>query len=241
MELHKKSKIKLALLGHGIISEPIFKELRDNFVITTPQKADSYIIVNYGKIIKQKEIERLKYPPINIHGSLLPKYRGSTPVQTAIKNNDSLTGFSIIQIDRKVDHGPILFSRKVKITKTDTTDDLLKKLGLSVARIITDILTRYFNNQITAKQQRDKSATYTQKNDKPIVLDFQESRQKIYNYYRAYYKEPGLFIKLEDDSLIKIIKANNLNHFTPILVQKPGKKIINYNNFLNGYRNHPPF
>ena len=241
MDKANLSKIKLALLGHGDFATPSFEILKKHFKIVKQNEADCLIVANYGKILTAIELKKPKFGAINLHGSLLPKYRGASPVQTSIANGDKITGVSIIKMDTLVDHGAILAAKQINIDQDDTTPELLKKLGSIAANLILKVVVDYLTGKLNLIVQNASLATYCQKIDRSIILDYKDNQQKIYNYYRAYSKEPGLFIKLEDGSLLKIINAKITDKFVPILVQKPGKKIVSYLNFLNGYRNKPPF
>lgn len=236
MAHQEKSKNKIALLGHGIFTSATFKVISENFNVVARQDADCYVVANYGKILSKDELNNLKFGAINLHGSILPKYRGSSPVQTAIINNESRTGLTIIKMDEKIDHGPILKIIETKILSDDTTQDILSKLDALASRVIVDILNRIFTRNIKPIAQDHKNATYTNKITNPIIIPINANSNIIYLNYRAYSYEPGLFIKLQDNNLLKIIHAKYTNTFVPLIVQRPGKKPVSYNEFLNGYR-----
>lgn len=233
-------KIKIALLGHGNFAKPSFDIIKKKYKIVDQLEADCIIVANYGKILSPQEINRPKFGVINLHGSLLPKYRGPCPVQSTIANGDQQTGITIIKIDEKVDHGPILVQKKIKITNTDTTESLLVKLGCLCAENILLTLKKYFTGHLKLEEQDHSLATFTSKQDK-IIMDPSDN-PKLLNIVRAYAKEPGVFIKLKNNQLIKIISAKKSNNkFIPDLVQIPGKKILKYSDFINGYKYHPPW
>lgn len=243
MAKQNPTNIKLCLLGHSSFAEPSFAILKKKFKIVEQKDADCLVVANYGKILSKDELSKPKFGVINIHGSILPKYRGSSPVQTAIANGDKSTGITLIKMDEQVDHGPILAKVKMSIDGADTTELLLQKMGQKSAEIILPTLIKYINFSLKPIIQKHKNATYTKKITKDdATLAPSVNQRKIYNYYRAYHKEPGLFIKIDSRNEIKIISAELIDDkFVPLIVQKTGKKPMSYNEFLNGWRDRAPF
>jgi methionyl-tRNA formyltransferase len=235
--------IKLALLGHGPFAQPTFDRLKETYEITDIYEAQCLIVANYGHILSPEQLEKPEFGAINLHGSLLPKYRGATPIQTAIANGDHSTGVTIIKIDNQVDHGPILASEKLDIDSDDTTESIKTKLGIAASKLVFDLLPQYFSGHLELIEQNHQEATYTKKiSPTDTTLDMNEDNQKIYNFYRAYSQKPGFFINLSDNVTIKIIKAKFENsHFIPQIVQRLGKQEMSYKDFLNGYRLKLPF
>ncbi len=235
--------IKLALLGHGSFAQPSFDLLKTKYQIVPEPEADCLIVANYGKILKQNQIDKCQFGAINIHGSWLPQYRGSTPIQTAIASGDNTTGITIIKMDNLVDHGDILAQIKVEIEPHETTEELRAKMGKMVAPLFLETLEKYLTHKLKLKPQDHTQATFTQKASvNTTTLKYDSPPQQLYNYYRAYKDEPGFFVELSDKSKLKIIQANYKNDcFVPEMVQKPGKKIVSYRDFLLGFRHNPPF
>src|SRR3989344_7395702 len=120
------------------------------------------IIAAYGKIIPKELIDIFPHGLLNIHPSLLPKYRGPSPIQTTILNGDTETGVTIIQIDEKMDHGPIIVSEKLKVISEKVTyqklHDALAELG---AQLLIEILPKWIASEIIPTPQDDAKATYT--------------------------------------------------------------------------------
>lgn len=235
--------IKLALLGHGSFAQPAFDELKKKYEIVEPQDADCLIVANYGHILTQTELNKPKFGAINLHGSILPNYRGSSPIQTAIANGDTKTGVTIIKMDDKVDHGPILGFSETEIEPTDTTESLRAKLGRVAEPLLLSLLEEYFSDKLILAEQDEESATHTHKlSMETTTFTADISAEKLYNYYRAYHEKPGLYINLEGDQIIKIIQASYENgSFKPEIVQRLGKNPLPYSDFLLGYRFPAPF
>jgi len=116
-------------------------------------KPDVGILASYGKILPKEILKIPKHGILNIHPSLLPKYRGSSPVQTAILNGDKETGVTIFKMDEKVDQGPILAQFKMEVRPDDTAKSLYERLFEAGARVLTTILPAYLKAQLTSVNQ----------------------------------------------------------------------------------------
>ena len=238
----QKSDYKLALLGHGDLAFLIFTSLERSFTVVDTADADCIIVANYGKILSKDEISRPKFGAVNIHPSLLPKYRGPTPVQTAIENGDVESGYTIYKLDDKIDHGEILFQGKMLIGEDETTDQFFSNVAKLCSEILPSILIKYFTGNIVPTKQDDTHATFTNKIKDRIIIDKIEDNIKVYNLIRAYGKEPGVFVNIDGNSKLKIITANFVNaKIVPTLVQREGGKQMSLQEFLKGYYGNLPF
>lgn len=168
---------------------------------------DLIIMVSYGQIIPGEIIDLPKYGAINIHPSLLPKYRGSSPIQTAILNQDKQTGVTIMLVDKKMDHGPILKTKKIEI-KNKNYPELHNELANLGAQLLLDILPDYISGHIKAEVQNDDKATYTKilkREDGKI--DWSKKSDKIEAQIRAFHPWPGTWCYFGENKKIKIIAA----------------------------------
>lgn len=195
------------------------------------------IVVAYGKILPEKIINLPKLGTINIHYSLLPKYRGASPLEAAILNGDKETGVSIQQMTFKLDSGPIIVEKEIPIEKEDTKETLRIKLIKLGADTLCQILPKITTKEIKPKIQNEEDATYCTKIKKEDgLLDINKDTEKNYNKYRAFTGWPGtyFFIKKNDKKIrIKIMKAKHEdNKFIIEKVVPEGKKEINYKDFL---------
>jgi len=196
-------------------------------------KSPVAVLADFGLIIPKEILNVFPKGIINIHPSLLPKYRGPTPVQTAILTGDKITGVTIIKLDDKIDHGPLLRQEKEKILDTDTADILYKRLFEKGANLLPKILTEYLNGSLKLQTQNHKEATFTKaltRQDGFIDL----SKLKIENLklkISAYYPWPGVWTKWKMKNgkwkILKFLPNNKL--------QVEGKKPVSYKDFLNGY------
>lgn len=125
--------------------------------------ADIFIVAAYGKILPQWLLDMPSQGVVGVHPSLLPKYRGATPMQTAILNGETKTGTTIFLLDEKMDHGPILAQAAISISSDDTYESLTNKLALLSGRLLKETLIKYTDNKIHPQPQNHRQATYTYK------------------------------------------------------------------------------
>lgn len=228
---------KIALLGHGPLAQPSFAQIQKHYNVKPQDQADLLIVANYGRILKKDEIEKPKYGAINIHPSLLPIYRGPSPVQAAILHADKVSGVTFIKMDEHVDHGPILKQYRLTIEDSDYTKDVIKRSGDLAALYIVELIKDYVGKNIKMISQVDAKATFTRKLISEDGLLNLNNATESYNKIRALSEDPGAFVRLEDGSRLKIITAKLINNkLIPVLVQKEGKNEMGYKQFLNGYR-----
>lgn len=178
-----------------------------------------FVIIDYGKIIPQKLLDVPKMGAINVHPSPLPKYRGSSPLQTAILNGDKETAFSIMLIDAEVDHGPILAQKKVDIRDNETYGELYKRLSELYPDFLSQTLKKYLSGEIKPIAQDDSKATFTKflkRNDG--LIDWYKPAEEIERMVRAYNPWPGTHFVFNGKNIkIHKAKAEHINY--------PDKKI----------------
>ena len=156
--------------------------------------ADVMVVVAYGRIIPSSIISLFHYGVVNVHASLLPKYRGASPIQSAILGGDQKTGITIMQIDEKMDHGPIITQRiENRLSPLSATanqlHDELSQLG---AHALVDVLADYTQGKMNAQPQDHTQATYCQKLTKESGrIDWSKSAVEIERMTRAYTPWPG--------------------------------------------------
>ena len=195
------------------------------------------VVAAYGKIIPQSVIDVFPFGIINVHPSLLPKYRGPTPVQAAIMSGDSQTGVSIMKIDSQMDHGPILTQETVSIGPTEKFEELNARLWALGSRMLTTSLPDYVSGKITPLEQDHSSATFCKliTRDDGKVDIHQDPRAVIYNKLRAFGEWPGVWF-LHKGKRVKILDAAFENDQLSILKLQPeGKRPMTFKDFINGY------
>lgn len=198
-------------------------------------KPELIVVAAYGQILSKDILEIPKYGCLNVHPSLLPKYRGATPVQSAILNGDTETGVSIILMDEKIDHGPILAQRKTAIGPRETADQLLNRLAVLGAELLTETIPDWTKKKINPLPQNENAATYTKvlaKKDGEI--DWQKKPEELDRQIRALNPWPGTYT-IYKNKRIKILRARLENGRLIIeFIQPEGKKSMAFEDFLRG-------
>ena len=239
----------------------VFKphKLNDDYSKLKELNPDLILTFAYGQILSLDVLKLSKYKPLNIHASLLPIYRGASPIQTAIKNGDKKTGISIIEMVKEMDKGDIFYQKEIEIDIKDNYSSLSKKIAIESASIIPDFLNNYFSNKIKPIKQDDNKATYCHYIDKEdYILSCDEDINSFINHVRYLAFNPGAYIITEKGNIkiydvdyysseIKKEKGtlfiDNKNVLLQLkngivkinILQFPSKKIINSKDFINGF------
>lgn len=149
--------------------------------------ADIFVTASFGQILSQEIIDIPKYGIINVHGSLLPKYRGASPIQTAILNGDKTTGVTIMKTDAGVDTGDILLQKEFEIDEEDNTETLMNKCANIGAELLLEALALVESGNAKFVKQDENLATKTKMLKKEnAVINFCDSAENIKNKIRAY-------------------------------------------------------
>lgn len=227
------SPVKIWALQNNI---PIFQpeKIDENFIEKIEQlNFDLSIVVAYGKILSERLINLPRSGTLNIHYSLLPKYRGASPVESALLNGDLITGVSIQKMVYKLDSGPVVDSSSIEISLEDNRQSLRDKLIEIGGNLLIKILPDYLENKLNLIEQDDSQATFChkiKKEDGEINIDGNDSEN--YNKYRAFFGWPGVFFFKEINgkkTRFKITKARYENNkFIIEKVIPEGKKEIDY-------------
>jgi methionyl-tRNA formyltransferase len=214
------------------------------------------IVVAYGKILPTKFLNLQNIMFINVHASLLPKWRGAAPIQRAIMNCDSETGITIMKVEPKLDTGPILMKSKIKISKEINHEELSIKMSKLGAKLILEALEVIENGKAKYIPQNDKDATYAKKIEKvESKINWNLEARVIVAKINALYPNPGSWFELKG-TRIKVIKAVEVkakgipgeiinkdfiiacshNAVQILELKKEGKQIISVADFLRGNR-----
>ena len=252
----ENNKVKIVFLGTGEFGTTILQGLVKNtykpFLVHDLKKVkklkpDLIIIASYGKIIPKKVLEIPKYGCLNIHPSLLPKYRGPSPIQTTILNGNKETGVTIMLIDEKIDHGPILAQQKWEIPNSRITyPELSQKLAQLGVKLLIQTIPKWIKGEIKTKPQDESKATYTKilkREDGKI--NWSKPDQEIEKQIRAFNPWPGTFtfIKHKSKALrIKVLEAEISKENKLIIkkLQPEGKKPMTLEEFKRGYHGFNP-
>lgn len=156
--------------------------------------ADVFVVVSYGKILPKDLIDLPQHKTLNIHFSLLPKYRGAAPVQHALMAGETKIGTSIFVLDELLDHGPVVTTLEEDVHEDDTTPVLLERLAVKSANLLVDVLPDYLSGKLQSRPQDHDGATKApslSKEDGKIEWD--RKALEIYNQWRALLPWPGVW------------------------------------------------
>ncbi len=236
-----------------------FEKVSDHVSELIALAPDVLITAAYGQLLKQSVLEAAPFGVLNVHASLLPKYRGSSPIQSAILAGDTVTGVTIMKTDIGMDTGDILSVRRVPIAATDTSDSLSRKLAELGAALLTETLPLYAAGKIKPRKQAAEEATHCKKITKADGrIDWNRSAREIACRIRAYNPWPIAYSYLDGQPL-KIYEAEECaaqgvpgtlhvsgdtltvvcgdNGLRLLRVQLPGKKVLAATEFVRGRKN----
>lgn len=212
------------------------EKITENFV-NELEETNLNIVVAYGKILPEILIKKPELGTINIHYSLLPKWRGASPLESTFLNGDEETGVSIQQMEYKLDSGPIIREEKIQIGINDTKEEIRDTLINLGANVLCKILPEIRDKKTNPKLQDESLATFCKKIKKEDgEIDINGNAKENWNKYRAYFGWPGVFFfinKNEKRLRIKIKWASYQNNsFVVKRVVPEGKKEMSYDEFL---------
>lgn len=190
---------------------------------------DFFVVEDYGLILPEKLLTVPRYAPLNIHHSLLPKYRGPSPAPSAILAGEKISGVTVIHMNKRMDAGDIYAQTNYTLSESDTTDSLLTILNQLGAELAVSTINDILQKNALRKPQDENEATYThflKKSDGRIDMNNPPDPEKLDRMIRAYYPWPTVWTKL-DGKIIKFYPERKL--------QMEGKNIISLKEFLNGY------
>lgn len=216
------------------------------------RKPDLFVVVSYGLIIPSEILMIPKKGSLNVHPSLLPKYRGASPIQAAILAGETGTGVTIMLMDEKMDHGPILTQEKVALDPAETTAAAMAKLAQAGGELLIRTIPRYLEGKLTPRPQDHTQATFTKlikKEDGKV--NWQENNAQIERMVRAYNPWPGVWTTIGEmaeqldrelknqrhkNLRLKILRTHVENGTISLdLVQVEGKNPIGFADFTKGY------
>lgn len=202
------SPVKKFALSHGL---PVLQPatLKDDVVQRTLREldADVLVVAAYGLLLPQAVLDIARFGAVNIHASLLPRWRGAAPIQRAILAGDRLTGICIMKMDAGLDTGPVLKEERLDIGDADTAGSLLDKLSSMGARLIVEALDAIETHGVTAVPQSSEGATYARKLEKAEAqISWDKSGEEIWRQIRAFDPAPGATTTFKGESL-KLFRA----------------------------------
>lgn len=256
--------VKRLALEHNIpvLQPPKLKNNKEAIELLEGLNADLFIVVAYGHILPPEVLRIPRYGSINIHGSLLPKYRGASPIEEALQSGDTETGLTFIQMENRLDAGPVLHVERIEIAPEDTALTLREKMSIRAAQILPAVLRDILEEVAIPIPQDESHATYCHKiSKKDGLIDVTTmTAEEIKNRIRAYTPWPSCFLSLGDKRLKllevsvdpkspkarpgEIVELENgrigigtkKGIIIPLQVQLEGKKPMTIQEFLRGNR-----
>lgn len=253
------SPVKELALKHNI---PIFQpeSIKEDNELIMNISCDFIVTAAYGQFIPNKILKHPLYKTLNVHGSLLPKYRGGAPIQRAIMDGDKVLGVSIMETVLKMDSGNIYTQNEVLLNDDDTTSSMMEKLALIGSNSLVTVINNIVSDNIESIPQDEALATYSPNIEKSEeIIDFNKDATIIHNQIRALYDNP--IARFNHNSVIykvyrsKVIENDNdieagtiisndkeliikcgVNAISILKIQSPGKNVLDIEDFLNGKR-----
>jgi methionyl-tRNA formyltransferase len=241
LEYNEKNQEKINIFQPEKIDDKFIKEISE-------QNPELFVVAAYSKIIPQNVLDIAKFGAIGVHPSLLPKYRGTSPIQSVLLNGEDETGVTIYKIDEKIDHGEIILKEKYKISEEDDYESLVYKLGNIGGQLAVKTINEFEKVIKEMRQQDESQATFTKKfktedgyvtpeDLKEAMNGNIEIAKKILNKIRGLNREPGVWtiandlsnkhISIKDGERVKILKAKIINEKLALIqIQREGQKPI---------------
>ncbi|WP_147819070.1 methionyl-tRNA formyltransferase [Salidesulfovibrio onnuriiensis] len=198
----RPSPVKVVALENGIgVFQPVnFKDQKDVDELAA-LGPDVLVVAAYGLILPQSVLDIPKYMPLNVHASLLPKYRGAAPIQRCIQDGEFVTGISIMKMEAGLDTGPVMVMRALRIAHNDHAGQIHDELALLGGQCIVEALSRLRTGSYELKPQDDSLASYAKKLSKQEgEIDWNRPAEQIHNQIRAMYPWPGAYFQWTNET-----------------------------------------
>ena len=199
----KYTPVKECALSHGIeVFQPQRIRAAESVEYLRKYQADVFVVEAFGQIVSQEILDMPKYCCVNIHTSLLPKYRGAAPIQPAILNGDVITGVTTMRMDAGVDTGDIIMQQEVIIRVGETTGTLFDRLAKAGAKLVVKTLAALEDGTATFTKQDEELVTHTSKITKEMgSIDWTKNAEEIERLIRGMDPWPSAYTKLDDKNL----------------------------------------
>lgn len=221
----KASEVKEYALSKNIeVEQPL--KLRNNEEVISMLKElapDFIVVVAYGKILPEEILNIPKYGCVNVHGSLLPQYRGAAPIQWSIINGDKKTGITTMYMDKGMDTGDMLLKEEVDILDDDDLESMFSKLALVGAELLIKTLDKIVDGSITRTKQSEEGTLAPQITREMTKLDFNKTSLELVNFIRGIGKSMGTYMLDENDNKYKVYSAKI---YEENLDGKPGEVVL---------------
>ena len=243
---------------------PVFQpvRIRKEYEFVKELNPDIILTIAYGQIVPQGLLDIPRFGCLNLHGSLLPKYRGAAPIQYALINNEKVSGMTLMEMIDKMDAGKMYAKQEVIIDENDNSTSLFEKMGDAACELVINALPQYLNGELVGEEQDENLVSFCptiKPEQERINLDL--GVNEINGWIRGLSDAPGAYLYL-DEQKIKIYKATVINNLIQGVIgeivkadknglvlqckngqlsilelQKEGKKRMDYKSFINGNQN----
>lgn len=213
--------VKECAIKHNIpVFQPVKIKEQEAVEILRRQEADIFIVAAFGQILSEELLNLPKYGAVNIHASLLPKYRGAAPIQWVILDGEAETGVTIMQMDKGLDTGDMLLKTVVPIDKEETGETLHDKLAVAGSKLIVEALTAIEAGTIEPEKQKDEESCYARMLTKSLgQINWQEDAEKIERLIRGLNSWPSAYTKCGNKTL-KIWKGQVISEQDEQVLEK---------------------
>ena len=243
---------------------PVFQpeKIRLDYAFVDEIKPDLVITMAYGQIVPQGFLDKIPMGCLNLHGSLLPKYRGASPVQSVLINNEKVTGVTLMEMVKAMDAGRMYAKKAISIEEDDNATSLFNKVKIAAKELVLEALPKYINGELKGEEQNEEEVTICSIiKPEQEKLDLSLNADQLVGWIRGLSDEPGAYLFL-NNLKIKIYKARKANDLVTAEVgrivqadkhnlliqakdgqiailelQKEGKKRMDYRSFINGNQN----
>ena len=222
------SPVKKCALEHGLnVFQP--KKIKDEYQAVLDAKPDIIITAAFGQFIPNVILEYPEYGCINVHGSLLPKYRGGSPIQTAIINGEKETGITVMYMASKMDSGNIIAQRSIPILDTDDNGTMFDKLSVLGRDLLMEVLSSIFDKTNPSIPQDEVKVTYAYNiTHEQQFINWNKTSKEIVNLIRGLAPNPTALTSI-NGTIIKVFKAKEVSvegQYTPGEVIKLNKELL---------------
>lgn len=235
------------------------EKIKQDYQTIIDKNPDIIITAAYGQIIPEELLFFTKYKAINVHASLLPKYRGGAPINRAIENGEKYLGITIMYMDKLMDNGAMISQRKIELKEEDNFDTMNKKLSILGRDLLMDTLPSIINSTNERIKQKEEDVTIIKLlNKEELLIDFNNDFVSVFNKIRSLDSVPGAYaflnnkkyklydVRLGKNVIDEIGKIVDIKDYLEIAckngtikvysIQEEGKKKMNIKDFFNGHK-----
>ncbi|MBY0554000.1 methionyl-tRNA formyltransferase [bacterium] len=198
------SAVKIVALENNlpVLTPENLRKEPDTFEKIKSWNADVAVVVAFGQIVSQEFLDSFKFGAVNVHGSLLPRWRGAAPIQRSIEAGDTETGVSLQRMVKKLDAGPIIGERTIMLNNEITATELYDKLAVYGCELLNEDLIKYVTGEIQPFEQDEAKVTLATKIEKEeSLLSWQMPAEKMHNKVRAFTMGPGTYVMYQGKRL----------------------------------------